>query len=267
VKLRIAPQTEMNNGMADRGDVFLREVDEELRREQITKLFERYGVYIIGVAVLILVGIGGTKWWQYRTAAEAEATGARFHAAAQLAAAGKSDEALASLSAITADGGDGYRALARLRAAGGLSVQGKTAEAVARYEALAADAKAEPLLRDYATLQAALSKSDSADWAEMETRLGPLLAGTSPWRSFAREARALSAMKAGKSDIARQELESLLGDRTVPAALGERVQLLLVVLTDQEAAKAAPQPAPAPAGSATPAPTTGKSPPPATKKQ
>jgi len=57
---------------------------------------------------------------------------------------------------------------------------------------------------------------------------------------MAREVMALAAMKAGKTDEARKYLESLLGDRTTPPSMMDRVQILLGVLTDQDASKAKP---------------------------
>ena len=49
--------------MADRGDTFLREVDEELRREQLKRLWDRYGIYFVALGALLLPGIGGWQWW------------------------------------------------------------------------------------------------------------------------------------------------------------------------------------------------------------
>jgi len=190
----------------------------------------------------------------------AETTGTRFQAATQLAKSDKADEALAAMTAIVADGGDGYRTLARLHAAGTLATKGKAADAIGYYEALIADAGADALLRDYARIQVAMIRLETADWTETENRLSPVVNGNSPWRSAAREVRALAALKAGKTDIARQELEGLLADRTVPTSLGERVQLLLAVMTDQDAT--APKPD---TGSST-APATEKGPPSTTKQ-
>lgn len=238
--------------MAERGDVFLREVDEEVRREQLYKLWERYGLYFVAVAMLIVVGIGGVKWWQYRQATLAEAAGERYEAAARLASAGKAEDITKAFSGIIGDAPKGYGVLARLRVAGGLAASGKPAEALAQFEALAKDATVDQVLRDYAAVQAAMLRVDTAAWAEMETRLASLVAGTSPWRHMAREVQALAAIRAGKTDDARKHLEALLGERTLPPSMLERVQLMLTVLTDQ-AAKPAPAPSAAP-------PTPGKPP-------
>ena len=41
-------------------DIF-HEVDEEVRRERLQKLWERYSIYIIALAVLIVAGVGAWR--------------------------------------------------------------------------------------------------------------------------------------------------------------------------------------------------------------
>ncbi|MGB7021418.1 MAG: tetratricopeptide repeat protein, partial [Xanthobacteraceae bacterium] len=69
-------------------DIF-NEVDEEVRREQLNKLWERYGIYLVALCVLIVAGVGawrGYEWWQSQQAAK---SGAAFEQAVALAQAGK----------------------------------------------------------------------------------------------------------------------------------------------------------------------------------
>ena len=95
-------------------DIF-NEVDEEVRRERLQKLWDRYGIYVIALAVLIVAGIGawrGYEWWQAKKAA---AAGAAFESALSLSEAGKHAEAEAAFAKVAAEAPAGYRTLARLR--------------------------------------------------------------------------------------------------------------------------------------------------------
>src|SRR4029453_5148235 len=101
-------------------DIF-QEVDEEVRREQLKKLWERYGHYAVAAAILLVAAVGGGRgygWWEAKKAAE---SGAAFEAAATLAEAGKRGEAEAAFAKVAADGTAGYRHLARMREAAELA--------------------------------------------------------------------------------------------------------------------------------------------------
>ena len=235
--------------MTDQRDSLAREIDEELRREQLLKLWERYGTYAIAVAALIIIGIGGFKYFEHRRTVAAETAGARFTAAAREAAQNRGAEAQKALEEIQSSAPAGYAVLARLRLAAADRQAGRRAEALAAYEAIGKEKGLDPLLTDYARLQAASMRLDSADWTEMQNRLNDLVADGNPWRFSARELLSLAAQKAGKAEEARTQLQRLLGDRGTPPGIGERARMMLVMLTEAELAAGAAAPEPkAPAG-------------------
>ena len=46
-------------------DIF-QEVDEEVRRERLMQLWKRYGNFVIAAAVIVVLGVGGWRgyqWW------------------------------------------------------------------------------------------------------------------------------------------------------------------------------------------------------------
>jgi hypothetical protein len=134
-------------------DIF-REVDEEVRREQLKKLWDRYGNFVVAALILVVVGVAawrGYAWWEARKAAEA---GAAFEAASTLAEAGKRSEAEAAFGKIAADGTSGYRHLARLRETAELA-QTDPKAAIAAYDKISADGAVGPVLQDLAALRAA----------------------------------------------------------------------------------------------------------------
>ncbi|MGE0765859.1 MAG: tetratricopeptide repeat protein [Hyphomicrobiaceae bacterium] len=234
--------------MVDRNDSFLREVNEELRREQFMKLWERFGVFAVAGVILLFVGVGVYKWNESSRIAHEQKAGARFEAAMQLAADGKAADAQKAFDEIAKDGPAGYAALARLRGAAEHVKAGRTADALAAYEALAAGTDFDPLLRDFATLQAAMLRLDQADWTEMKNRLTPLLDDNQAWHAEARELLGVAALKAGRSDEATKLFEQLLGDRATTAGMSRRVQELLAVLTDRAGSKGGASAPATPAG-------------------
>lgn len=222
--------------MVDNNDALFREVEEEMRREQFAKLWERYGIYVIGLAIAIIAVVGGSKIWESRQQAASETAGAEFEAATLLAESGKPEDAAKAFEAISASGPKGYASLALLSQAGAYLKLDKRAEALALFDKLAADGSADRQLTSYARLQAAALRLGEADYAELQTRLTPLIADDSSWRFTARELLGTAALKAGKLDEARTTLTPLLAAPGLSQAATERINRLMGEIATAELA-------------------------------
>jgi hypothetical protein len=205
-------------------DIF-QEVDEEVRRERLQKLWERYGYLFIALCVLIVAGVGGWRGYQYWQAKKAGESGVAYEQAVQLAQAGKHKEADAAFARIAAGGTAGYRVLAQLREAAELAQTDQKA-AVAAYDALTADKSAGQVIADLAAVRAGLLLVDSAPYSEMQKRLEPLTASGRTFRHTARELLALSAWKAGDLAAARKWTDMMMTDPETPGGTRSRAQIL-----------------------------------------
>jgi len=114
------------------------EVDEDVRREQLKKLWDRYSIYIVGVAFLIVAAVGGWRGYQYLEAKKAAEAGTAFDKAAELSDQNKHSEAEAAFNNLATTAPSGYRLLARLRVAGEVAIRDPQA-AVKLYDDIAAD--------------------------------------------------------------------------------------------------------------------------------
>jgi hypothetical protein len=211
-------------------DIFT-EVDEELRREQLKKLWERYGNYVIAAAFAVILGVAayrGYEWWQNKKATEA---GAAYDAAAQLAEAGKHEEAEAAFGKLTTEGTAGYRILARLRQAAEIAERDPTA-AVAAYDAIARDNAGEPLVGELAAVRAAFLLVDTAKLDEMVQRLDPVTQPKGTFRHTARELLALSAWHNGDAGATRRWTDAAKSDPEAPPALRSRMEVLTTLLPE-----------------------------------
>lgn len=209
-------------------DIF-HEVDEEVRRDQLKKLWDRYSIYVIALAVLIVAGIGAWRGYEYWLAKKAAVAGAAFEAAASLSAQGKHAEAEAAFAKIVGEAPDGYRVLARLRAAAELA-QTKRADAVKAYDDIAADGSLDTNWRDLAAIRAGLLLVDSAPLADMKRRLDPL---SEPGRSYRHTARELLALSAWRNhDIAatRRYVDMIASDAETPSGTRQRIDVLSALI-------------------------------------
>lgn len=224
--------------MADDRDSLLREVNEELRREQMQKIWERYNGLILGAAALFVVAVGGYKLLESRRIAAAEAAGDEFTAALKLSEANKNDEAAAAFEKISQTGPTGYATLAKLHIAGAHAQAGRTAEAIAAYQSIIDTPGADSLLRNFAQLQIASLSVGTADFTEQQNRLTPLATDDSAFKVTARELLGLSAFKAGKFDEARKYYEPLLIDPKASRAIQDRVKIVMGDIARAETTKA-----------------------------
>ncbi len=204
------------------------EVDEEVRREQFKKLWDRYGNLVVALAVLIVVAVAAWRGYQYWEDKKAAESGAQVTAAALLAEEGKHDDAEKAFARVAAEGASGYRVLARLREASELAGRDPKA-AVAAYDDIAASSSTSQPLKDFAAVRAAMLLVDAAPLAEINRRLEPIAAAGAPFRHSARELLAFASWKAGDTAAMRKWAQLIREDQETPPALRQRVDVLMTL--------------------------------------
>jgi len=205
------------------------EVDEEVRRDQLKKLWDRYSLYIIAVAILIVAGVGGWRGYEYLEAKKAAEAGAAFDRAVELSEQNKHAEAEAAFADLAAKATSGYRMLARLRQAA--EIANRDPQAAAKmYDEIAADRSVGAPEQDLARIRAAQLLLESMTYQNMLQRLEPATAATSTFRHTARELLALSAWRANDGTAARQWLDLIANDGETPPSLRSRAEALQAML-------------------------------------
>jgi hypothetical protein len=206
----------------------IREVDEELRRENFEKLWRKYGSYALGVGIVIVLAVAGVAMWRDYTANHRAERARQYEAALQLVAAADPG-APAALQGL-AGGNDGYAALAQLQAAALKAKAGDIAGSVAIYEKITADSTIDESMRNLALMLLALSTADTAPPDQLTQRLKPLTAPANPWHYSALELTAVLAQRAGNTAKAAQILTGLADDLNAPQALRQRATEMLHAL-------------------------------------
>jgi hypothetical protein len=205
------------------------EVDEEVRRDQLKKLWDQYSIYIIALALLIIAGVGGWRGYQYLEAKKAAEAGAAFDKAVELSEQNKHAEAEAAFADLAAKAPSGYRILARLRTA--TEVANRDPQAAAKmFDEIAADRSVGTVEQDLARIRAAQLLLESTTYPNMLQRLEPASTPTSTFRHTARELLALSAWRANDAAAARQWLDLIANDGETPPSLRSRAEALQALL-------------------------------------
>lgn len=207
-------------------DTFIREVDEEIQRDRLNLLWRRYGLLVIGLAVVVVVLTAGWVGWSAWQDRERQNLGAAFARADTLLREGQETEAADTYRMIAADASGGAEAVAALlasaalaRAEAGEGVEASLAE-VSRHED-------DLLLRDGAEVLLALR---SLDGSTNEERIAPLLGPDRSFHHLAQEIKALALLEAGEREQALDLLRELRDDAATPVALRARAVELLASL-------------------------------------
>jgi hypothetical protein len=211
-------------------DIF-NEVDEEVRREKLKQLWDRYSIVIIAVALLIVVGVAGWRGYQWNENRKAAEAGAAFEAADALVEQGKHQEAEAAYAKVAAEGTSGYRLLAKFREAAEVARRDKPA-AVKLYDEIGKMPSIGALQADLAQVRAGMLLVDTAPLPELSARLEPLTARDRPFRHTARELLALASYRAGDAAAAKRWYEMITADTETPEATRSRVEVLMALSAD-----------------------------------
>jgi hypothetical protein len=205
------------------------EVDEDVRRDQLKKLWDKYSILIVAAAFLVVAGVAGWRAYQYFETKKAAEASVAFDKAVQLSEASKHAEAEAAFNSLAATAPSGYRMLARLRAAGeAASLDPKAA--VKLYDDIAADRGIGVLEQELAKVRAAQLLVETSTYPDLLTRLEPLTAPGATFRHTARELLALSAWRANDATSARKWLDMIANDGETPPGLRSRAEALQALL-------------------------------------
>ena len=209
--------------------VIFDKIDEDVRRDQLKKLWDKYSIYIIAGALLIIAAVGGWRGYQYLEARKAAEAGAAFDKASELSEQNKHAEAEAAFADLAAKAPSGYRMLARLRAAA--EAASRDPQAAAKlYDDISADRSVSAPEQDLARVRAAGLLLETSTYPNMLQRLEPATVPGATFRHTARELLALSAWRANDTTAARQWLDLIANDGETPPSLRSRAEALQALL-------------------------------------
>lgn len=200
-------------------DSFIQEVTEEVRQDRMFALWKKWGPYVLVAIALVVGGSAFWSWMQARERAQAEARGA-----ALLAVEPDSLEAQQKL-ARTLD--PPARLVAEFTAAADLARAGKTDEAVTQYRQIAARGDLAASYRQLAQLEAIRLEAPTADPQAALAKLRPLMAADAPYALLARELAAALQLEAGDTQAAHEALKAIITDPRATRNMRIRARELL----------------------------------------
>ena len=231
--------------MSDQGDGIFREIDEEVRRDQLLALWKRYGRFFVGLLVLLVAAAASYQLWSNYRESQFEQQSAIYEEAVEAAAEAPPGERAASFARLAGELTGGYALLAKLRQAHALMESNDFEAAATLYEEVA-EAADDARLADYARYLAAMAMLEFQGPDAAIAQLGPIAQSDSPIYYSALELLGVAYLEAGDTEAARSQFAAITEDPAAPQALKSRAEDILTLLPS-------PSPAAASNTAATPA--------------
>lgn len=207
-------------------EAFLREVDEELRRDQLASVWTRYGRWMVGAVVLALAAFGGFIYWQYHQAEVAGDQGEKLQKVYDDLVAQNVAATKVPLDDLAGSKVPGYRAMARFTQ-GDILLQNKDLKgAAAKFAEIAGDASAGQPIRDLALIRQTSAEFDTLKPDVVVSRMRSLAAQGNPWFGSAGELVGAAYIKMNKPDLAATLFRQMANDETVPESIRHRASTL-----------------------------------------
>jgi hypothetical protein len=206
----------------DISETFLREVDENLRRDQLRDFFKKNGSLLFVAVILFLVASGGFIWWKQHQAERSEAQVEKLASIYQDIGKGNSSQAPQQLDELSKSGSKAVRASALFARAALALQQNDTRLATATYKSIAADSGLPAPYRDAALIRQTALEFDQLQPQEVISRLEPLAKPGEPWFGTAGEMTALAMIKQNKRQEAAQLFAAIARDKGVPDTIRAR---------------------------------------------
>lgn len=207
---------------SDPAESFVREVDENLRRDQMRDMAKTHGKWIVAAVILFLVAVGGYLFWQDRQEKQAAEQGEALSAALDKAGSGNIKAAQTELAPLGGSSNDVVRASAELARAAMALRQNDRKTAIDIYRKLAADEGLPQPYRDLATVRGTMTEYDSLKPDEVIARLSPIAQQDKPFFGTAGEMVALAMLAKGDRNGAGQLFARIAADRQVPETIRSR---------------------------------------------
>ncbi|CAO1650404.1 tetratricopeptide repeat protein [Parasphingorhabdus sp. NYA22] len=202
--------------------VFLREVDEAVREDQLKNIVTRYGIWIFAAIIIGLGSLAGWIFWQNSQNEDSGFRSEEYVAAIDSIRQNNLDGAATALEPLMEAEQSGYRAAAQLLQANIALEKNDPKKAIAGYAKVAADDSLPKPFRDLALVRQTATEFDTLKPQQVIDRLKPLAVPGNPWFGSAGEMVAISYLNLNKSDLAGPLFAQLAKDESVPATIRSR---------------------------------------------
>lgn len=206
----------------DSSETFLKEVDENLRRDQFQSFFKTYGAWLAGAVILLLAVVGGWIYWEQHQKQQSAGESEQLQSAFADIAAQKMKTVPQQLDKLGNSKNDVVKASAMLAEAAVALDKNDRSAAISKYREISGDKGLPQAYRDLGTIRLTALEFDAIAPQQVIARLEPMAKTGNPWFGSAGEMTALAYLKQGKKTEAGRMFAAVAADRQVPRTIRSR---------------------------------------------
>lgn len=216
-------------------DSFVDSIEEEIRKENYQKLWNKYGKLISTIVIVALLGVVGNSLWQKRDLSEKEAISAQFTVAQDALNAGKTEQALTHFKEIGKGKKINYATLAKFEYAAMLADKNDK-KAIEQYKLMYEDKHVPSLFRDLAYIYYVNSSLELLDSNELKKELPNFIKELNDnyigkkWDFLARESLGYCYIKQCDYQNAKRVFSELAKMEKIPSGMLERTREIIQYL-------------------------------------
>lgn len=214
------------------------EVEEQLRSDRYRTLAIKALPWVIAVAAAALIAALAYWGWDSYTKGAANKASEQYAAALDAMAKGNEAQAVQLWTDVSKSPSRAYKSLALMHL-GGVKLNHNQTDAAVQLFDQSATAAPDDMIGDAARLKSAFALLDTRPYAELESRLTPLMKDGHPYRIQAREALAFAKLMKGDAAGARADFVIIASSLDAPESVKARAGAAKDLI-DSGSAKAVP---------------------------
>lgn len=210
-------------------DLF-QEIDDELRQDKASRMWRVYGKYVVAAAIVIIISVGGYKFWQQKQLDDGETASIAYEAALARSASGDHKGAIDQFNGEEIGTVAGYAALSQMQKANLAMKINDFEAALITFKDIAKNDNYPQSIKEWASFRYAAVSVEKQIGSNAPADLDSLIATDSPWRFLAKEIKAIREIETGNKSGAKAIFSELADDENAPERLRVRAAEFLKTL-------------------------------------
>ena len=210
-------------------DLF-QEIDDELRQDKASRMWRVYGKYVVAAAIVIILSVGGYKFWQQKQLDDGETASIAYEAALARSVSGDHKGAIDQLNEEEIGTVAGYAALSQMQKANLAMKINDFEAALITFKDIAENDNYPQSIKEWASFRHAAVSVEKQIGSNAHADLDSLIATDSPWRFLAKEIKAIREIETGNKSGAKAIFSELADDENAPERLRVRAAEFLKTL-------------------------------------